>query len=87
MIIQIRANPVIFITAVLVCFGSSAFCENSPFAKFKQILELPEVKREVAVESLKTILVSDIQSNKKYVDYTINCLSDFLRQITSNSFK
>ena len=52
MIIQIRANPVIFITAVLVCFGSSAFCENSPFAKFKQILELPEVKREVAVESL-----------------------------------
>ena len=52
MIIQIRANLVIFITAVLVCFGSSAFCENSPFAKFKQILELPEVKREVAVESL-----------------------------------
>ena len=36
---------------------------------------------------LKTILVSDIQSNKKYVDYTIKCLSDFLRQITSNSFK
>ena len=52
MIIQIRANLVIFITAVLVCFGSSAFCENSPFAKFKQILELPELKREVAVESL-----------------------------------
>ena len=36
---------------------------------------------------LKTILVSDVQSNKKYVDYTIKCLSDFLRQITSNSFK
>ena len=36
---------------------------------------------------LKTILVSDVQSNKKYVDYTINCLSGFLRQITSNSFK
>ena len=52
MIIQIRANLLIFINTVLVCFGSSAFCENSPFAKFKQILELPEVKREVAVESL-----------------------------------
>ena len=36
---------------------------------------------------LKTILVSDIQSNKKYVDYTIRCLSDFLRKITSNYFK
>ena len=36
---------------------------------------------------LKTILVSDVQSNKKYADYTISCLSDFLRQITSNSFK
>ena len=36
---------------------------------------------------LKTILVSEVQSNKKYVDYTIKCLSDFLRQITSNSFK
>ena len=35
---------------------------------------------------LKTILVSDVQSNKKYVDYTIKCLSDFVRQITSNSF-
>ena len=36
---------------------------------------------------LKTILVSDVQSNKKYVDYTVKCLSDFLRQITSSSFK
>ncbi|MFL2795069.1 MAG: pyrimidine 5'-nucleotidase [Paracoccaceae bacterium] len=36
---------------------------------------------------LKTILVSDVQSNKKYVDYTVKCLSDFLRQITSNSVK
>jgi len=36
---------------------------------------------------LKTILISDIQSDKKYVNYTIKCLSDFLRQITSNSFK
>jgi len=52
MIIQIRANLLIFINTVLVCFGSSAFCEDSPFAKFKQILELPEVKREVAFESL-----------------------------------
>jgi len=31
--------------------------------------------------------VSDVQSNKKYVDYTVKCLSDFLRQITSNSVK
>ena len=36
---------------------------------------------------LKTILVSDVQSNEKYVDYTIKRLSNFLRQITSNSFK
>ena len=36
---------------------------------------------------LKTILVSNVQSNKKYVDYTVKCLSDFLRQITSNSVK
>jgi len=36
---------------------------------------------------LKTILVSDVKSNKKYVNYTTNCLLDFLRQITSNSFK
>ena len=36
---------------------------------------------------LETILVSDIQSNEKYVNYTIKHLSDFLRQITSNPFK
>lgn len=30
---------------------------------------------------LKTILVSDAQSNRKYVEYTTNCLPDFLRQI------
>ena len=36
---------------------------------------------------LKTILVSDVQSNKKYVNYSIKRLSDFLRQITSNPFK
>ena len=36
---------------------------------------------------LKTILVSDSQSNGKYVNYSIKRLSDFLRQITSNPFK
>ena len=36
---------------------------------------------------LKTILVSDVQSNGKYVNYSIKRLSDFLRQITSNPFK
>ena len=36
---------------------------------------------------LKTILISDIQSDETYVNYTIKRLSDFLRQITSNSFK
>ncbi len=30
---------------------------------------------------LKTILVSDVQSTRKYVEYTTNCLPDFLRQI------
>ena len=36
---------------------------------------------------VKTILVSDAQSNGKYVSYSIKRLSDFLRQITSNTFK
>ena len=36
---------------------------------------------------LKTIFVSDVKSNEKYVDYSIKHLSDFLRQITSNPFK
>ena len=36
---------------------------------------------------LKTILVSDVQSTEKYVNYSIKHLSDFLRQITSNPFK
>ena len=36
---------------------------------------------------LKTILVSDVQSNVKHVSYSIKRLSDFLRQITSNPFK
>ena len=36
---------------------------------------------------LKTILVSDVKSNEKYVNYSIKHLSDFLRQITSNPFK
>ena len=36
---------------------------------------------------LKTILVSDVQSNGKYVSYSIKSLSNFLRQITSNPFK
>ena len=36
---------------------------------------------------LKTIFVSDVKSNEKYVNYSIKHLSDFLRQITSNPFK
>ena len=36
---------------------------------------------------LKTILVSDVKSNKKYVNYSVKNLSDFLRQISSNSLK
>jgi len=36
---------------------------------------------------LKTILVSDVQSNGKYVSYSIKSLSNFLRKITSNPFK
>ena len=36
---------------------------------------------------LKTIYVSDVKSNEKYVNYSIKHLSDFLRQITSNPFK
>ena len=36
---------------------------------------------------VKTILVNDVKSNEKYVNYSIKHLSDFLRQITSNPFK
>ena len=36
---------------------------------------------------LKTILVSDVQSNVEHVSYSIKRLTDFLRQITSNPFK
>ena len=36
---------------------------------------------------LKTILVGDVQSTGKYVNYSIKRLSDFLRQITSNPLK
>ena len=36
---------------------------------------------------LKTILVSDIQSNKEYVTHSVKNLSDFLRQITLNPLK
>ena len=36
---------------------------------------------------LKTILVSDVQSNGKHVNYSTKQLSGFLRQITSNPFK
>ena len=36
---------------------------------------------------VKTILVSDAQSNGKYVSYSIKSLSNFLRQIISNPFK
>ena len=36
---------------------------------------------------LKTILVSKVKSNEKYVNYSTKRLSDFLRQITSNPLK
>lgn len=36
---------------------------------------------------LKTILVSDVQSNKEYVTHSVKNLSDFLRQITLNPLK
>ena len=52
MLIQSKANRLIFITSLLFCFGASVFCADSPFAKFKQILDLPKAKREVAIESL-----------------------------------
>jgi len=68
MFIQSIAHRVIFIPAVLMVFCATAFCADSPFAKFKRILDLPEAKRESAVESLnvssekyRTIISAKIQ--------------------------
>ena len=52
MFTQSIAHRVIFIPALLVFFGTTAFCADSPFAKFKRILDLSEAKREAAVQNL-----------------------------------
>ena len=57
---------------------------NSRSAMFEDEVRNLEVPFKLG---LKTILVSDVQSSEKYVDYKIHHLSDFLRQINSYSFK
>ena len=63
---------------------SKANIVNNRSAMFEDEVRNLEVPFKLG---LKTILVSDVQSNKNFVDYTIKCLSDFLRQITSSPFK
>ena len=68
MFTQSIAHRVIFIPAVLFFLVATAFCADSPFAKFKRILDLPEAKREAAVQNLnissekhRTIISSKIK--------------------------
>ncbi len=63
---------------------SKANIEHNRSAMFEDEVRNLEVPFKLG---LKTILVSDVQSNKNFVDYTTKCLSDFLRQINSNSFQ
>ena len=63
---------------------SKANIVNSRSAMFEDEVRNLEVPFKLG---LKTILVSDVQSSEKYVDYKTHHLSDFLRKINSNSFK
>ena len=46
------SQRIIFVPALLLAFYASALCEDSPFAKFKKIFDLPEAKREAAIQSI-----------------------------------
>ena len=75
--------PKPFPEAFEIIFSKANIAHNRS-AMFEDEVRNLEVPFELG---LKTILVSDVQSNKKYVEYTTKYLPDFLRQITSNSFK
>jgi len=75
--------PKPFPKAFEIIFSKASVVHNRS-AMFEDEVRNLEVPSKLG---LKTILVSDIQSNKKYVEYTTKCLPGFLRQITSNSFK
>ena len=75
--------PKPFPKAFEIIFSKASVVHNRS-AMFEDEVRNLEVPSKLG---LKTILVSDIQSNKKYVEYTTKCLPDFLRQITSNSSK
>ena len=45
-------HRIIFVPALFLAFCASALCEDSPFAKFKKIFDLPEAKREAAIQSI-----------------------------------
>ena len=75
--------PKPFPEAFEIIFSKASVVHNRS-AMFEDEVRNLEVPSKLG---LKTILVSDIQSNKKYVEYTTKCLPGFLRQITSNSFK
>ena len=46
------SQRIIFVPALLLAFCASALCEDSPFVKFKKIFDLPEAKREAAIQSI-----------------------------------
>ena len=75
--------PKPFPEAFKIIFSKASIVHNRS-AMFEDEVRNLEVPSKLG---LKTILVSDVKSNKNYVEYTTKCLPNFLRQITSNSFK
>ena len=69
--------PKPFPKAFEIIFSKASVVHNKS-AMFEDEVRNLEVPYKLG---LKTILVSDVQSNRKYVEYTTNCLPDFLRQI------
>jgi len=69
--------PKPFPKAFEIIFSKASVVHNKS-AMFEDEVRNLEVPYKLG---LKTILVSDVQSNRQYVEYTTNCLPDFLRQI------
>ena len=69
--------PKPFPKAFEIIFSKASVVHNKS-AMFEDEVRNLEVPYKLG---LKTILVSDAQSNRKYAEYTTNCLPDFLRQI------
>ena len=69
--------PKPFPKAFEIIFSKASVVHNKS-AMFEDEVRNLEVPYKLG---LKTILVSGVQSNRKYVEYTTSCLPDFLQQI------